>query len=179
MPINSDAAAMLRALATPERLTLLATVARRAAAGEDCSLDAVAAALGMPVRGLVKEATRLAEGGVLTISGRTLGARLSVLTATAHALVDELPIAGLLRTAPDLSRYFVNGRLAELPGDPAVLSRLAPMLGRLLPGDRTMTEREVNDVLRQVHDDHAALRRLLVDYGQLTRAGAADYRRAG
>ena len=57
--------------------------------------------------------------------------------------------------------------------------KLAPMLAKLLPDDRALTEAEVNDLLNQVHDDHAYLRRMLVDFGQLTRDGSANYRRAG
>jgi hypothetical protein len=53
------------------------------------------------------------------------------------------------------------------------------MLARLLPDDRALTEAEVNHLLNQVHDDHAYLRRMLVDFGQLTRDGSANYRRAG
>jgi hypothetical protein len=63
--------------------------------------------------------------------------------------------------------------------DHQVKLKLAPLLARLLPGDRSLSEAEVNAVLNQVHDDHAYLRRMLVDFGQLTREGSADYRRAG
>jgi hypothetical protein len=42
-----------------------------------------------------------------------------------------------------------------------------------------MTEAEVNTVHGQVHDDHVSLRRMLVDFGQLTRDAGANYRRAG
>jgi uncharacterized protein DUF2087 len=87
MSVNSQASAMLNALASPGRLALLCTVAERQAAGADCSLGAIAGALDIPMK--------------------------------------------------------------------------------------------VNAALNQVHDDHAYLRRMLVDFGQLTRDGSADYRRAG
>jgi hypothetical protein len=124
--------------------------------------------------------TRLRECGALALrDGRVLAADLDRLTRTADALVDQLPITGLLAGAPELRRYFANGRLTALPADRTVQLTLAPLLARLLPDDRPLTEAEVNAVLRQVHPDHAALRRLLVDFGQLTRDGAADYRRSG
>ena len=47
----------------------------------------------------------------------------------------------------------------------------------LLRPTRTYDEPAVNDVLRQVHDDFAALRRLLVDEGVMTRDQASVYRR--
>ena len=40
------------------------------------------------------------------------------------------------------------------------------MLARLLPDDRALSEAEVNVLLNQVHDDHAYLRRMLVDLPQ-------------
>jgi Uncharacterized protein conserved in bacteria (DUF2087) len=96
MSANSHAAALLTALASRARLRLLCTVAERAAAGQDCSLAAVGAALDVPVKALLKDVARLQECGLLTLRG-----------------------------------------------------------------------------------DHAALRRMLVDFGQLTRDGGTNYRRAG
>lgn len=178
LPI-SRSAAMLAALSTPERLTLLATVANRAAAGQSCSLTAISEALDVPMKTLVKEAARLTDCGLLTVRDRILYADLSALRVAADALVGELPVARLLVTAPELERYFANGRLTELTVDHTVKLKLAPLLARLLPDDRALTEAEVNELLNQVHDDHAYLRRMLVDFGQLTRDGSANYRRAG
>ena len=178
LPI-SRSAAMLAALSSPERLTLLATVSARATAGQSCSLSAVSEALGMPMKTLVKEVARLADCGLLKVRGRILSADLPALRAASDALVGELPIARLLATAPELERYFANGRLTELTVDHSVKLKLAPMLAKLLPDDRALTEAEVNQLLNQVHEDHAYLRRMLVDFGQLTRDGAANYRRAG
>jgi len=178
LPI-SRSAALLAALSSAERLTLLATVTARAAAGQNCSLAAVSEALDMPMKTLVKEVARLQDCGLLQVRDRILLADLSVLRAASDALLDELPIARLLTTAPELERYFANGRLTELTVDHAVKLKLAPMLAKLLPDDRALTEAEVNHLLHQVHDDHAYLRRMLVDFGQLTRDGSANYRRAG
>jgi hypothetical protein len=178
LPI-SRSAAMLAALSSPERLILLATVSARATAGQNCSLTAVSEALDMPMRTLVKEVARLTDCGLLKVRDRILSAEVSALRTAAEALLAELPIARLLTTAPELERYFTNGRLTELAVDHSVKLKLAPMLAKLLPDDRALTEAEVNDLLSQVHDDHAYLRRMLVDFGQLTREGSANYRRAG
>jgi hypothetical protein len=115
----------------------------------------------------------------MSVADRRLTADLGALTRAAEALVDDLPIARLLDTAPDLERYFVNGRLVDLTVDHTVKLRLAPLLARLLPDDRSMTEAEVNALLGQIHEDHAYLRRMLVDFGQLSRDGSANYRRCG
>jgi hypothetical protein len=179
MPVVSQAAAMLNALSSPSRIALLSAVSARTAAGQDCSLAALAAALDVPMKALVKEVARLQDCGLVSLDGRTVSADLTVLRDTADALVEELPVARLLTMAPDLSRFFVHGRLASVNFDHSVRLRLAPLLARLLPEDRALTEAGVNELLHQVHDDHATLRRMLVDQGQLTRDGAADYRRAG
>jgi hypothetical protein len=179
MSVTSHASALLNALASPARLTLLTTVVQRRATGADCSFGAVADALGLPVKSLLKDVARLEDRGLMIITDRTLSANLATLNGAAAALVDELPIARLLTTDPGLERYFVNGRLTDLSVDHTVKLRLAPLLARLLPDDRTLTEAEVNELLGQVHDDHAYLRRMLVDFGQVTRDGSANYRRAG
>jgi hypothetical protein len=154
-------------------------VSARAAAGRNCSLTAVAEALDVPMKTLVKEVARLQDCGLLTVRDRIVSADLSVLRAASEELLGELPIARLLATAPELERYFANGRLTELTVDHSVKLKLAPLLAKLLPDDRALTEAEVNELLNQVHADHAYLRRMLVDFGQLTRDGSADYRRAG
>jgi hypothetical protein len=177
---SSQASALLTALSSADRLTLVSCIARRQADGGDHRLTTVAADLRVPVKALVKEVTRLQECGLVTVGAdRALDVDLSVLAAAADALVAGLPITGLLRTAPELRRHFVHGRLVSHTVDHDVKLRLSPLLARLLPDDRAMTESEVNAILGQVHDDHAYLRRMLVDFGQLTRDGASNYRRAG
>jgi hypothetical protein len=171
----SRASALLNALSSPGRLALLAAVV----ADPGCSLTDLSATLEVPMKVLVKEVARLEDAGLVKVADRRVSADLSVLRGTADALVATLPIDGLLRTAPELRRYFVNGRLTTLTVDHQVKLTLAPLLARLLPGDRSLSEAEVNEALNQVHDDHAYLRRMLVDLGQLTREGSADYRRAG
>ena len=175
MSVNSDASALLNALASADRLALLAAVTST----PDRLLSDLADELGRPIRDLVKEVARLADCGLVKVVDRRVSADLSVLRGTADALVDALPISGLLATAPELRRFFVNGRLTELTVDHRVKLALAPLLARLFPADRELSEAEVNEILHQVHDDHAYLRRMLVDFGQLTRDAGARYRRAG
>jgi hypothetical protein len=81
--------------------------------------------------------------------------------------------------AETLRRFFApDGRLHTMPTRHVkrqlVLDRIAQ---RFEPG-RTYDEREVDAVLKEIHDDHAALRRYLVDDGFLTRE-ANVYRRSG
>ncbi|TDC27146.1 DUF2087 domain-containing protein [Streptomyces sp. 8K308] len=66
---------------------------------------------------------------------------------------------------------FASGRLIAIPRRAARRRQLLEHLANTLfePG-RDYDEREVNDALRGVHDDCAALRRYLVDDGWLTRS---------
>lgn len=72
-----------------------------------------------------------------------------------------------------------NGRLEQMPAKRSrrlvVLDHLARMFE---PGHR-YPEREVNDMLRTVWPDHAALRRYLVDEGFLDRADGVYWRAGG
>jgi hypothetical protein len=82
------------------------------------------------------------------------------------------------RESEVLARFFHGDRLSELPAQRhkrlVVLERLAL---EFEPGVR-YREAEVNALLRRFHDDHATLRRALVDEGYLDRA-AGEYWRSG
>ncbi|MFF7156856.1 DUF2087 domain-containing protein [Streptomyces sp. NPDC008139] len=84
-------------------------------------------------------------------------------------------------TAHDLGALFSRGRLVTIPRRAARRDQLLDHLAETLfaPG-RAYGEAEVNEALRTVHDDCAALRRYLVESGRLTRTpDGRTYRRAG
>ncbi|NDZ79965.1 DUF2087 domain-containing protein [Streptomyces sp. SID10853] len=74
---------------------------------------------------------------------------------------------------------FSRGRLTAIPRRPARREQLLAHLAEtLFERDREYTEPQVNDALRTVHDDCAALRRYLVESGLLTRSrDGSGYRR--
>ena len=78
-----------------------------------------------------------------------------------------------------LRRYFVGGRLREIPAKHSkrliVLNRLAMEfdIGVRYP------EKRVNEVLKRFHADHASLRRYLVDEGLLSRERGMYWRSGG
>ncbi|MEV3857835.1 DUF2087 domain-containing protein [Streptomyces sp. NPDC050095] len=77
-----------------------------------------------------------------------------------------------------LTGFFARGRLTAIPVRPAVRHELLVHLtDTLFDADRTYSEREVNEALRTVHDDTAALRRYCVIDGLLVREqDGSDYR---
>ncbi|MYW66480.1 DUF2087 domain-containing protein [Streptomyces sp. SID8379] len=77
-----------------------------------------------------------------------------------------------------LTGFFARGRLTTIPVRPAVRHELLVHLtDTLFDADRTYSEREVNEALRTVHDDTAALRRSCVSEGVLVRErDGSDYR---
>jgi hypothetical protein len=82
--------------------------------------------------------------------------------------------------AETVRRFFSpEGRLHTMPTRQAkrqlVLDRVAQ---HFQPG-KTYAEHDVDAVLKEIHDDHAALRRYLVDHGLLTREDNVYWRSGG
>lgn len=82
--------------------------------------------------------------------------------------------------SPTLRRFFsADGRLLTMPTKhvkrQVVLDHVAQ---RFQPG-RTYDWREVDAILKEIHDDHAALRRYLVEDGFLTRDHDVYWRSGG
>ncbi|OXM65587.1 MULTISPECIES: DUF2087 domain-containing protein [Amycolatopsis] len=140
--------ALVSALADPERLMLFARI---------CT-----APDGLPVaddRHTGKLAKRLISAGIVTVSENR------------YRAVPEAFRDSLARPPSDpLEALFNHGRLTAIPRPgklrQALLSKLAE---RFEPG-RVYTEPEVREKLAAIHDDHAALRRYLVDEGLLQRS---------
>ncbi len=75
-----------------------------------------------------------------------------------------------------LRNFVVDGRLVRLPARHAQKQVVLGYVARRFDESRSYEEREVNDLLRDFHDDTASLRRNLVDEGLLERE-AGVYRR--
>ncbi|GLY67283.1 hypothetical protein Atai01_39020 [Amycolatopsis taiwanensis] len=140
--------ALVSALADPERLLLFARI---------CTTPAGLPAADDPH--LAKLAKRLIAAGLVTFSDDR------------YHVVPEAFREALAKTPVDpLEALFRHGRLVAIPRPgklrQALLTHLA---GKFEPG-RLYTECEVREKLAPVHDDHAALRRYLVDEGLLQRS---------
>ncbi len=71
----------------------------------------------------------------------------------------------------DLARFFRGERLETIPASRVDRAAVLGHIARRFATDRAYDESEVNRILQAVHDDHATLRRYLVDERFLTRAG--------
>lgn len=74
-----------------------------------------------------------------------------------------------------VGRFFRDGRLTQVPMKRKARAAVLLHLVTLFEPGRDYTEREVSEMLAQVHEDFAFWRRELVDYGYLTRE-AGTYR---
>lgn len=170
--------AYLRLALDPIRLAVLGR-----AAVEPVDVEALAAALGVPPRKVLKEVGSLREAGLLTGDLRLDRAALRrVAEALPHAGVadpalTEGPWTG--EEAQVLGRFFEGTRLAQIPSARGkrrlVLERLAL---EFEPGLR-YSEREVNLTLEAFHPDYTTLRRYLIDEGFMARDSGVYWRTGG
>ncbi|ADI00339.1 DUF2087 domain-containing protein [Salisediminibacterium selenitireducens] len=79
--------------------------------------------------------------------------------------------------------YFIGGKEGSLRQFPSKEKRKIIILQTLLmrfDPDRVYTEREVNDILREAHDDFVTIRRYMIEYGLMTRSrDGSEYRLSG
>jgi biotin operon repressor len=75
-----------------------------------------------------------------------------------------------------LYTYTANGRLQQIPRKEKKLLVVLRWLATLFQSGARYSENEVSEILTAVHDDYAALRRYLVEYGFMHRErGGGDY----
>lgn len=138
--------ALVSALADPERLHLFARIC--------------AAPEGLPVDGgTTKLAKRLLDAGLVTVDGE----RYRAVPAAFREALAKAP-------ADPLDALFRRGRLVTIPHSGRRRQLLLAHLAERFEPGRLYTEQDVREKLSMVHDDHATLRRYLVDEGLLQRS---------
>jgi hypothetical protein len=171
---------ILRALADPERLAIAGALAQG-----DQGPTSLADALGIPLKRVRSHLNRLTATGVARLNDDRATYRLDPETLRWVASQVGPPRGtGIALGAANedeetvLRAFFRNGRLTEVPMKRAkrrvVLERIAL---EFEPGIR-YEEKEVNMMVGRFFDDHAAIRRYLVDEGLLDR-DHGQYWRAG
>ena len=172
---------ILRALADPERLAIAGALA-----GGDRSADELAAAAGVSVARVHKHLSRLTAVGVVRANDDRHTYRLDPETLRwAAEQVGPSREAGLALGAANedeeavLRTFFRGGRLIEIPARESkrriVLERIAL---EFEPAEH-YDEKTVNSIVGRFFNDHASLRRYLVDEGFLDRDGVVYWRVGG
>jgi hypothetical protein len=172
---------ILRALADTERLAIAGrlTIA-------DAGARELAEALAMPITRVRKHLNRLISTGIVRTNPDRKTYRLDPQTLRwAAEQVGPPRAAGLALGAANedeesvLKAFFRDGRLTEIPARAAkrriILERIAV---EFEPGTR-YPESEVNVMVGKFFNDHAALRRYLVDEGFLEREQGIYWRAGG
>ncbi|GAA4924352.1 hypothetical protein LX16_0100 [Stackebrandtia albiflava] len=163
-------------LAEPERLRVFAAVVLGAG-----DVATVASGAGLPPARVVKAIGKLRDGGLIDGDDSGLTARPELFKTVMRAVGADRPTPVL---DPDpkrnalLNTVLRDGRIRVMPEAAAkVRVVLEYVVTRFEPGVR-YREPEVNRILRGFHDDHANLRRRLVDTGLMSRADG-EYWRSG
>src|SRR5918995_3688819 len=160
---------LFKALADPVRLRILGLLAERSLAGHELAnrLALTPPTISHHMRRLV--AARLVDV-VPDAQSRIYSLRTDAIREiSGSVLSDQVPQPTRDEDDAVLRAFFDGPRLRQIPASRKkrviILRRL---LERFAPG-RAYPEAEVNDLLREAHDDVATLRRELVDYGFMVR----------
>jgi hypothetical protein len=169
----------LLALADPERIRVLALIADRGLTATE-----IAGALALDSNAVAAHLTVLGRAGLVATekSGherrvRLQADRLAEIQAVCQARLAEYAVAETDTSIPDeIRQFFRDGRLTTFPSKQSrYLEILAVLVSDFTP-ETNYPEAEVNAILLRRHEDFATLRRDLVDFGFMTRAGGI-YRR--
>ena len=169
------------ALADPERLSVAGALAVQPATASE-----LAAALRLRADRVRRHLGKLTKAGLVSVDRdrRTYRYQPETLRQAAQSMSPSRD-AGLALGAVHeeeegvLRRYFRGGRLREIPAKRSkrliILSRLAL---EFEVGVR-YSEKQINQTLKRFHNDHAALRRYLVDEDFLSRERGEYWRTGG
>lgn len=172
---------ILRALADPERLAIAGRLARSGATAAELADE-----LDIAIAKIRRHLNRLSATGVVRVREDRRTYRLDAETLRwAAEQVGPPREAGLTLGAASedeeavLRAFFRNGRLTEIPAKESkrriVLERVALEFELGVRYD----ERAVNAIVGRFLNDHASLRRYLVDEGFLTRERGEYWRTGG
>jgi hypothetical protein len=87
--------------------------------------------------------------------------------------------AGFDDLPPVLAPFIRDGRISAMPAKRTVRLLLLDAVAQSFEPGRRYEERAVNAILKELYDDHAALRRYLVDELLMSRTPDGTYWRSG
>ena len=165
-------------LADEDRLRVFSAVALGAR-----SLSEVAERSGVEPRLAVKALKRLVAGGVVVRDGNDFDLCRDVIAEQARRTArpaERYDMEGVPpRQAAVLRAFLREGRLASIPVTRSKRLVVLDHIAKVFEIGVGYPERDVDALLRAFHDDHAALRRYLVDEGFLAREQGEYWRSGG
>lgn len=165
-----SAEALAKLLLDEDRLLILGMAARR-----PCSAEDFGEALARRRSNLARHLAQLVEAGLLVAVGPAGQERYALDVRRLQSLKATLfarPAAPRPATPEEqvLATFVRDGRIIQYPAQPSKRLVVLRWLAEQFEPGRAYSEREVNDLLRHHSEDHATLRRYLVDHGFLRRA---------
>jgi hypothetical protein len=102
------------------------------------------------------------------------------MRARSDARRSIISLVNLLGDLPSQLRPYVrDGRISVIPAKRAARLLLLDQVAQAFEPGRRYPELAVNEILKALYDDHAALRRYLIDEGLLSRTPDGTYWRSG
>jgi hypothetical protein len=168
-----DAIPLFMAIADPDRIKIAAAIMDRS-----LTVEEVAAAVGMAPKTLHRKLAPLMQAGLVEITVRNDRSlyrfRMQPLFDAMKGLSRKPPEPGLnddldLFDRKVLTDFLVEGRLKAIPAQEKKRNVILRFLAERFEPERMYSEKEVNEIIRPVHEDVASLRRYMVDGGFLMR----------
>lgn len=176
-----ERAQLFKALGHPARLLMLNLIQQKPRHGEE-----LAAILNLKPATVSHHLTKLAEAGLLTATKDQYYQMYSLVGDVLKKPLSDiirLPQPSLTNEVkPDAYRqkvintFFKRGRLVRLPAQLKKLQVILELIVQEFEPEREYSEKEVNFILLDFHEDVATLRRSLVEHELMTRSRGV-YRR--
>ena len=157
----------LQAAGQRERLHILGILAEQPTA-----VPELARRVGVKDTAVLKHLTRLKRANLIVITAPyTYQLNVAALEQINHEVFHRGDSQNKETLRQRVLRHYTNGvRLKLLPENQAELGEIAGWLADLFETGVSYPEKEVNERLLQAHPDFAEMRRLLVDWGFMTRS---------
>jgi hypothetical protein len=170
---------LCKLLLDEDRLLILGMLAQRPRRGDE--LAALFPAKSSAVSRLARHLKQLRDGGLVMVNGEAGGEVYSLALDRIQQLKRQLfsrddESRELTGDEKTLAAFVKAGQLQQLPVQPAKMLVVLGWLAEKFQPGVEYPERAVNELLQGHEIDHVTLRRLLIDYGLLTRQ-AGIYRR--
>ena len=178
--MSDELVVFFKALADANRLKIIGLLARRG-----YSVEELAALLNIKPPTVSHHLSRLAQAGLVTARAEGYYSIYQLDKQALETAARSLFAGGqIARAAQDVdmdaydrkvlaSFYLPDGRLKEIPAQRRKLEVVLRYVVKTFEPGVRYTEKQVNQKLARFHEDTATLRRELVGYGLMKRAGGA------